>query len=83
MTESSGGIRRVTKREVHCVTAGGEIQNALSRINIFEMKLDNDRFLVVTRELIILGIANLKMCQEKAKLNWHRDNQHKDKCLPV
>ena len=30
--------------------------------------LDNDRFLIVTRELITWEIANLKMCQEKAKL---------------
>ena len=44
VTESSGGIHRVTEGEIDCVTAGGGIQNALSRLNIFEMKLDNDRF---------------------------------------
>ena len=52
MTESSGGIRRVTEGEINWVTTGGGIQIALSRLNIFEMKLDNDRFLIVTRELI-------------------------------
>ena len=67
MTESSGGICRVTEGEIDCVTTGGGIQNALSRLNIFEMKLDNDRFLIVTRELITREIANFKMCQEKAR----------------
>lgn len=53
VTESAGGARSVTEREVDCVTAGGGIQYTLSRLNIFETKLDNDRFLIVKRELII------------------------------
>ena len=44
VTESSGGIRRVTEGEIDWVTSGGGIQIALSSLNIFEMKLDNDRF---------------------------------------
>ena len=35
VTEFSGGIRRVTEGEADCVTAGGRINNALSRLNIF------------------------------------------------
>lgn len=66
MNESSGGTRRITEGEVDRVTAGGGIQNSLSRLNIFEMKLDNDRLLIVTRELITRGIrANLKCAKRK------------------
>ena len=67
MTECSGGVRRLTEGEIDCVTTGGGTQNALSRLNIFEMKLHNDRFLILTRELITREIANLKMCQEKVR----------------
>ena len=89
VTESFGGTLRVTEGEVDCVTAGGGIQNALSRLNIFEMKLGNYRFLIVTRELINRGIrANLKMYQKKAKLKSQVElaetiTGHRDKCLPV
>jgi len=50
--KSSGGTRGVTEGEADRSAAGGEIQNALSRLNIFEMKQDNDLFLIVTRELM-------------------------------
>lgn len=62
MIEFFGGICRVIKREIYCVIVGGGIWNVLMCLNIFEMKIYNDCFLVVIRELIILGIVNFKMC---------------------
>lgn len=50
--KSSNGTRGVTEGEADRSAAGGEIQNALSRLNIFKMKQDNDQFLIVTRELM-------------------------------